>query len=195
MAAVCRVCKSVEVRVWFVCNSATFLCCSLVFFFQAEDGIRDVAVTGVQTCALPIFYVVGRLTLALGRHSIRSILLPLLQRMAMNHGMLRREFLGALSAFSLFPLEQEQPDLILFNGNILTVNDREPRAEAVAVRRDRFLAVGSNSDVLNLATAATSKIDLGGKTVTPGFIDAHSHPAEAGLMHLRMDKKIGRAHV
>src|SRR5947199_7212366 len=106
--------------------------------------------------------------------------------MAMNHGMLRREFLGALSAFSLFPLEQEQPDLILFNGNILTVNDREPRAEAVAVRRDRFLAVGSNSDVLNLATAATSKIDLGGKTVTPGFIDAHSHPAEAGLMHLRM---------
>src|SRR5206468_12977047 len=68
------------------------------------------------------------------------------------------------------------------------LNDREPRAEAVAVRRDRFLAVGSNSDVLNLATAATSKIDLGGKTVTPGFIDAHSHPAEAGLMHLRSEE-------
>jgi len=104
----------------------------------------------------------------------------------MHHGTSRREFLGALSAFSFFPLEQEKPDLILYNGNILTVNDREPRAEAVALRRDRFLAVGSNSDVLNLASAGSRKIDLGGKTVTPGFIDAHSHPAAAGLMHLRM---------
>ncbi|HKD52312.1 MAG TPA: amidohydrolase [Candidatus Acidoferrum sp.] len=104
----------------------------------------------------------------------------------MNHGTSRREFLGALAAFSLLPLEQERPDLILYNGNILTVNDQEPRAQAVAIARDRFLAVGSNADVLNLASVATKKIDLGGKTVTPGFIDAHSHPAEAGLMHLRM---------
>src|SRR5690242_1154808 len=104
----------------------------------------------------------------------------------MNDGTSRREFLGALAAFSLFPLEQEKPDLILYNGTILTVNDREPRAQAVAIARDRFLAVGSNADVLNLASATSKKIDLGGKTVTPGFIDAHSHPAEAGLMHLRM---------
>ena len=104
----------------------------------------------------------------------------------MNNGTPRREFLGTFAAFSLFPLEQEKPDVILYNGNILTVNDQQPHAEAVAVRRDRFLAVGSNSDVLNLSSAASKKIDLGGKTVTPGFIDAHSHPAEAGLMHLRM---------
>jgi predicted amidohydrolase YtcJ len=104
----------------------------------------------------------------------------------MNNRTSRREFLGTLAAFSLFPLEQEKPDIILYNGNILTVNDREPRAQAVAIARDRFLAVGSDADVLNLASAASKKIDLGGKTVTPGFIDAHSHPAEAGLMHLRM---------
>jgi predicted amidohydrolase YtcJ len=104
----------------------------------------------------------------------------------MNDGTSRREFLGALTAFSVFPLEQEKPDLILYNGNILTVNDQEPRAEAVAIARDRFLAVGGNSEVLNLSGAASKKIDLGRKTVTPGFIDAHSHPAEAGLMHLRM---------
>ena len=104
----------------------------------------------------------------------------------MNDGTSRREFLGALTAFSLFPLEQEKPDLILYNGNILTVNDRDPRAQAVAIARDRFLAVGTNADVLNLAGATSKRIDLGGKTVTPGFIDAHSHPAEAGLMHLRM---------
>src|ERR1700756_868937 len=106
--------------------------------------------------------------------------------MLMNKGTPRRDFLGALAAFSLFPLEQEKPDLILYNGNILTVNDQQPHAEAAAVRRDRFLAVGSNSDVLNLSSPASKKIDLAGKTVTPGFIDAHSHPAEAGLMHLRM---------
>src|ERR1051325_11694164 len=104
----------------------------------------------------------------------------------MNDGTSRREFLGILAAFSVFPLEQEKPDLILYNGNILTVNDREPRAQAVAIARSRFLAVGSDSDVLNLASAASKKIDLSRKTVTPGFIDAHSHPAEAGLMHLRM---------
>jgi len=104
----------------------------------------------------------------------------------MNDGTSRREFLGALAALSLFALEQEKPDLILYNGNFLTVNDKEPRAQAVAIVRDRFLAVGNDADVLNLASAATKKIDLGGKTVTPGFIDAHSHPAEAGLMHLRM---------
>ena len=104
----------------------------------------------------------------------------------MTNGTTRREFLGTLAAFSLFPLEQEKPELILHNGNFWTVNDKEPRAQAVAIARGRFLAVGSDSDVLNLAGAGARKIDLGGKTVLPGFIDAHSHPAEAGLMHLRM---------
>src|SRR5215470_9344528 len=104
----------------------------------------------------------------------------------MTNGSSRREFLGTLAAFSLFPMEQEKPQLILYNGNILTVNDKEPRAQALAIAHDRFLAVGSDSDVLNLVSATTRKIDLGGKTITPGFIDAHSHPAEAGLMHLRM---------
>ena len=40
----------------------------------------------------------------------------------------RREFLGSLAAFSMFPLEIEKPELILYNGNIYTVDDGQPRA-------------------------------------------------------------------
>jgi len=104
----------------------------------------------------------------------------------MTNGTTRREFLGTLAAFSLFPLEQEKPDLILHNGHIVTVNPTEPVAEAVAIARGRFFAVGKNADVMNLAAPGVRKMDLGGKTVLPGFIDAHSHPAQAGLSHLRM---------
>jgi predicted amidohydrolase YtcJ len=98
----------------------------------------------------------------------------------------RREFLGTLAAFSLFPIENEKPDLILHNANILSLDVSEPRAQAIAISRGRILGVGSDADILNLATLGTRKLDLGGKTVLPGFIDAHSHPAMAGLMHLRM---------
>ena len=98
----------------------------------------------------------------------------------------RREFLGTMAAFSLFPLEEEKPELILHNGNIYTVNAKEPHAQAIAIARGRIIAIGSDADVLNGASALTRKIDLDGKTVLPGFIDAHSHPAMAGVMHLRM---------
>jgi predicted amidohydrolase YtcJ len=104
----------------------------------------------------------------------------------MTQGPTRREFLGSMAGFALLPLEQEKPELILYNGNLWTVNAAEPRAEAVAISRGRFLAVGSNSDVLNLAGPGVQKVDLGGKTVLPGFTDAHSHPADAGRLHLRM---------
>ena len=101
----------------------------------------------------------------------------------------RREFLvglGALGATRLFAMEQAEPELILFNGNFWTVDPRNPRAEAVAISSGRFLAIGKNQEILALAAGSAKKIDLDGKTVLPGFIDAHSHPAEAGLDHLRM---------
>ena len=98
----------------------------------------------------------------------------------------RREFLGTLAAFSLFPVEQEKPDLILHNGNVYTMNSKEPRAQAIAIARGRIVRIGSDADVMSLAFAGGRRIDLGKKTVLPGFIDAHSHPAMAGVMHLRM---------
>ena len=98
----------------------------------------------------------------------------------------RREFISSAAAVSMFPLEEEKPELVLHNGNVVTVNPREPRAQALAISRGRILAVGSDADVLHLAAVGSKKIDLGGATVLPGFIDAHSHPAMAGVMHLRM---------
>src|SRR3977135_3095799 len=101
----------------------------------------------------------------------------------------RREFLyglGVLTGSTLFAMERTEPEVILYNGNFWTVDARQPRARAVAISNSRFLAIGSNEEVLALAAGNAKKIDLGGKTVLPGFIDAHSHPAEAGLSHLRM---------
>jgi predicted amidohydrolase YtcJ len=69
------------------------------------------------------------------------------------------------------------PDLIVVNGRVLTSDTALPRADAFAVRNGRFTAVGSTSDVRNLATARTPVIDAQRMTVVPGFIDAHSHPS------------------
>jgi predicted amidohydrolase YtcJ len=76
-------------------------------------------------------------------------------------------------------------DSILFNGNLITIDLDQPRAQAVAISQGRFLAVGSNDEIKALATGDTKKIDLGGRTVVPGFIDSHCHPALAGRQHLR----------
>ena len=76
------------------------------------------------------------------------------------------------------------PDKICFNGKIITVDDKFTIAEAVAIRKDRFLAVGSNEQILKTAGANTEKIDLAGKTVIPGLIDAHGHSDRAAVSEL-----------
>ena len=98
----------------------------------------------------------------------------------------RRNFLGGLGAFTLLPLARTEPELILHNGNIWTVNEKLPRAQAIAISNGRSIAIGADSEVLSLAAGLSKKIDLGGKTVLPGFIDAHAHPCESGVEHLRM---------
>ena len=67
------------------------------------------------------------------------------------------------------------PDLIFTNGKIVTVDERFTIAQAVAVRGDRIIAVGSNQDIGRLAGPSTRRIDLRGRTVLPGFIDNHMH--------------------
>ena len=65
--------------------------------------------------------------------------------------------------------------LALVNANVLTVDPGQPLAEAVAISRDRIVAVGSNCDVLRLASSRTRIIDCQGQTLLPGFNDAHCH--------------------
>jgi predicted amidohydrolase YtcJ len=71
-------------------------------------------------------------------------------------------------------------DLILTNAKVWTVDPKQPIAEAVAVRGDRILAVGSNSDIDALRGPDTKVIDAGGKLVIPGFNDAHVHFTDGG---------------
>jgi predicted amidohydrolase YtcJ len=100
----------------------------------------------------------------------------------------RRSFLTTASAFAALPLLAHvriEPDLILYNGNIWTVDDQLPRAQALAVSDGRIFAIGSNEQVLALASGNTRKIDLGWKSVLPGFNDAHSHPIYSGVSHLK----------
>ena len=76
-------------------------------------------------------------------------------------------------------------DLIVQNANVLTVDDGRPRAEAFAVANGAFLAVGSTDEVRDLAGGGTEEVDLKGKTVVPGFIDAHLHALSSGIAHVR----------
>ena len=69
----------------------------------------------------------------------------------------------------------ERVDLIFVNGNIYTVNERQPHAEAIAVKKDRIAFVGLNEDAKKLASDKTRIVDLRGRTVVPGMTDSHCH--------------------
>ncbi len=110
-------------------------------------------------------------------------------------GLSRREILAAAPFLALGgcagrsprapdPSDPWTPDLVLVRGNIVTMDARQPRAEAAAVQDGRFLAVGRTADIAHLAKPSTAVVDLEGKTVLPGFIDAHIHGADSGRTNL-----------
>jgi hypothetical protein len=78
-------------------------------------------------------------------------------------------------------------DRIFINGDIATLDHETTAASALAVTGDRFLAVGSTSELLKLADDKTEIIDLSGKTVTPGFIETHAHLSLYALTLLQID--------
>ena len=82
------------------------------------------------------------------------------------------------------------PDVIFYNGQFTTLNPSQPTASAVAVQGGKFIAVGSDEDVLALAASATRTVDLQGRSALPGLVDNHTHVIRGGLhfnMELRWD--------
>ena len=76
------------------------------------------------------------------------------------------------------------PQLLLFHGRILTMNPGDSIAQALAVRDGKIIAVGTDREILRLAGATTLRIDLNGRTATPGLIDSHAHIADGGVEEL-----------
>lgn len=89
----------------------------------------------------------------------------------------------ALLAQQTEPSSTAAPELVVFNGRIVTVDSRSPRAEAFAIKNGRFLAVGSNADVRNLIQRGTPTWDAKGAMIVPGFIDTHNHADGATLLY------------
>jgi len=105
-------------------------------------------------------------------------------RMAASAGVI------AVAASVVVPAQQTTADLVLTNGKIITVDDRFSIAQAVAIRGERILAVGTNQEIGRLAGPSTRRIDLRGRAVVPGLIDNHAHYMEEGVLwtdELRLD--------
>jgi predicted amidohydrolase YtcJ len=79
------------------------------------------------------------------------------------------------------PAGEHRPvaDSVVFGGEILTMDPDQPSVEAMAIRGDRILATGTRDAISAFVGPDTVEIDASGSTVTPGFIDAHSHPLAA----------------
>jgi len=83
--------------------------------------------------------------------------------------------------------KEASADLILWGGNIMTMDRNRPVAQAVAIKDGRFLRVGSETEAKALTGRNTKVIALRGKTVTPGFIDSHQHLSQYGTDLLQID--------
>jgi predicted amidohydrolase YtcJ len=83
------------------------------------------------------------------------------------------------------PSDAKQVDLLLTNGNVYTVTEKQPKAEAVAVKANRIVFVGSNDDAKKFHAAKI--VDLHGRTVMPGFTDSHCHIFGIGEREMRLN--------
>ena len=78
-------------------------------------------------------------------------------------------------------------DVVFVNGNVYTVNEKQPRAEAIAVKGDRIVFVGSNANAKQFQGRGTRVIDLHGETVVPGMTDAHYHFIGVGQREMNLN--------
>ncbi len=96
----------------------------------------------------------------------------------------------ALTAIGLLvvnPEVQTSADVVYRNGNVYTVNSSIPKAEAVAVKADRIVFVGSNNEAQRYVGKSTRVVDLQGKTMVPGMTDAHQHLPGVGFREMTLN--------
>jgi predicted amidohydrolase YtcJ len=84
-------------------------------------------------------------------------------------------------------VQVEPADVVFKNGSIYTVNERQPRAEAVGVKGDRIVFVGSNADAQKYVSNRTRVVDLHGNTMLPGLTDAHYHYIGVGQREMTLN--------
>jgi predicted amidohydrolase YtcJ len=85
------------------------------------------------------------------------------------------------------PRVQSTADILFKNGNVYTADDRSPRAQAIAVRQDRIIFVGSNDAAQKFIGKDTRVVDLKGNTVLPGFTDSHQHLSGVGQREMTLN--------
>jgi predicted amidohydrolase YtcJ len=89
---------------------------------------------------------------------------------------------------SVIPVPQSTAaDIVFKNGNVYTVDAKAPRAQAIAVTKDRIVFVGSNADAQKFVGPKTRVVDLKGSTVLPGFADAHQHLSGVGFREMNLN--------
>ncbi len=83
-------------------------------------------------------------------------------------------------------------DLVLRGGNVVTLDDRRPRAQAIALRAGRIIVVGSDRDIAGFVGPRTETVDLAGRLALPGFIEGHGHFMGLGESKTVLDLKTAR---
>lgn len=105
-----------------------------------------------------------------------------MQWIKVKYTVLLVSFLALLSACS--QPATDYADKIYIDGNVITVNDKQPSAESIATRDGLILAVGMTESIMALKGPDTEVISLSGNTIVPGFIDGHSHFAGVGTQSI-----------
>ena len=97
--------------------------------------------------------------------------------------------IASLLLLTFIPLSapQSAADIVFKNGNVYTANDKAPKAQAIAVKDDKIIFVGSNAAAQKYVGTNTRVVDLKGNTVLPGFTDSHQHLSGVGLREMTLN--------
>ncbi|MGY8765064.1 MAG: amidohydrolase family protein, partial [Fidelibacterota bacterium] len=92
-----------------------------------------------------------------------------------------------LISFALEPSFTPKGSLYIYNGTVITLEDEQPKANAVFVDKGKIVAVGSDPELRLHLKETTQLIDLKGAALLPGFIDPHTHPVASSFLHGMID--------